>query len=177
MDYSESTEHESPIDTPTRASILMNSPCRRGGSPPGVTSHIISSSGNLEFSLRNRPKNTRVCRKPWSGHNVIGEAMKASDDVMASQLREMPRASRDLEKSKIEVQLKLFAEQMDYACEKDCRLYGKFVIANENAHLAILKYGEVVSCLAQLSQLLNRVLTAPKSLTTEKTISTRHASA
>ena len=58
---------------------------------------------------------------------------------MAFQLRQMAEASRDLEKSKIEVQLKLFVEQMDYAREKDGCLYENSLIANENARLAILK--------------------------------------
>ena len=106
------------------------------------------------------------------GHNVIAKATKAFGDIMASQLRQMAEASRDLEKSKIEVQLKLFAEQMDYAREKDHCLYENCLIANENACLAILKQGEVVSCLAQLSQVLSKGFIAPKSLSIEKTIST-----
>ena len=118
MDYSESTKYGSPIDTPICALTPMNSPCQRGGLPPRVTPHIINSSGNSKFSLRRRSGNIGVHRKSLSGHNVIAEATKASGDVMASQLRQMARASRDLEKSKIEVQLKLFAKQMDYACEK-----------------------------------------------------------
>ena len=87
-------------------------------------------------------------RKSLSGDNVIVEATKASEDVMASQLRQMAEASRDLEKSKIEVQMKFVAEQMDYAREKDSCLYENSLIANENARLAILIHGEVVSCLA-----------------------------
>ena len=78
-------------------------------------------------------------QKSSSVHNVIAEATKAFEDVLASQLRQMAKASRDLERSKIEVQLKLFVEQMDYAREKDCHLYENSLIANENAHLAILK--------------------------------------
>jgi hypothetical protein len=40
---------------------------------------------------------------------------------------------------------------MEYQREKDRRLYESSLIANENARLAIIKQGEVVSCLAQLS--------------------------
>jgi hypothetical protein len=54
---------------------------------------------------------------------------------MAMQMRDMAAASRDLEKNKIDVQLKLFLEQMEYQREKDRRLYETSVIANENAPL------------------------------------------
>jgi hypothetical protein len=90
-----------------------------------------------------------------TGHNVIVEATKASGEVMVTQMRDMAAASWDLERSKIEVQLKLFAEQMAYQRKKDRRLYENAVIANENAHLAIQKQGEVVSCLSQLSSVLS----------------------
>jgi hypothetical protein len=93
-----------------------------------------------------------------SGHNIIAEATKASGEVMASQMRDMAESSRELERNKIEVQLKLFTEQMAYQREKDRRLYENVVIANENARLAILKQGEVVSCLAQLSYVLSKGL-------------------
>jgi hypothetical protein len=66
----------------------------------------------------------------------------------------MAAASRDVKRSKIEVQLKLFSEQMDYQREKDRRLYESSLIANKNTRLAIIKQGEVVSCLAQLSSVL-----------------------
>jgi hypothetical protein len=49
-----------------------------------------------------------------SGHNLIADATRASGDVMASQMLDMAEASCELERSKIEVQLKLFMEQMAY---------------------------------------------------------------
>jgi hypothetical protein len=55
-----------------------------------------------------------VRRKSLSSHNVIADATKASGEVMAMQMRDMATASRELERSKIEVQLKLFSEQMEY---------------------------------------------------------------
>jgi hypothetical protein len=73
---------------------------------------------------------------------------------MAMQMRDMAAASRELERSKIEVQLKLFSEQMEYQREKDRRLYESAIMANKNARLAIMKQGEVVSCLSQLSSVL-----------------------
>jgi hypothetical protein len=77
---------------------------------------------------------------------------------MASQMHDMAESSHELERNKIEVQLKLFTEQMAYQREKDRRLYENAVIANENARLAILKQGEVVSCLTQLSFVLSKGL-------------------
>jgi hypothetical protein len=73
---------------------------------------------------------------------------------MAMQMRDMAAVSRELERSKIEVQLKLFSEQMEYQREKDRRLYESAMMANENARVAIMKQGEVVSCLSQLSSVL-----------------------
>lgn len=43
----------------------------------------------------------------------------------------------------MEIQLKLFAEQMEYQREKDRRVH-------ENAKLSIIKKGEVVECLSRL---------------------------
>jgi hypothetical protein len=114
----------------------------------------ISSSDASEFSSRQRLGNTGVRRKSLSSHNVIAEATKASGEVMAMQMRDMAAVSRELERSKIEVQLKLFSEQMEYQREKDRRLYESAMMANENARVAIMKQGEVVSCLSQLSSVL-----------------------
>jgi hypothetical protein len=50
-----------------------------------------------------------MCRKSLSGHNVIIKATKANGEVMAMQMRDMASASQDLERSKIEVQFKLFS--------------------------------------------------------------------
>jgi hypothetical protein len=115
---------------------------------------FISSTNDSDFSSKRRPGNTAMRRKSLSSHNILAEATKASGEVMAMQMREMAAASRDLERSKIDIQLKLFLEQMEYQREKDRRLYENARMANENAHLAIIKQGEVVSCLAQLSNVL-----------------------
>lgn len=74
-------------------------------------------------------------------------------------MQEIADASRELERSKIEVQLKLFTEQMAYQREKDRRMYENAAIANDNARLAILKQGKMVSCLSQLSNVLSKGLT------------------
>ena len=73
---------------------------------------------------------------------------------MAIQMKDMAAVSRDLERSKIEVQLKLFSKQMAYQREKNRRLYENTVVVNENAKLSIMKQDEVVSCLQNLSIVL-----------------------
>lgn len=129
------------------------------GIPPGITPHVLSSSDNTSYGVQRRPGNTGVRRKNISGHSVIAEATKATGAVMASQMQEIADASRDLERSKIEVQLKLFSEQMAYQREKDRRMYENASIANDNARMAIIKQGEMVACLSQLSTVLGRGLT------------------
>ena len=128
------------------------------GLPPGITPHYISSSETSHFAMQRRPGNTGVKRKSVSGHAVIAEATKATGAVMAQQMQDIVDASRDLERSKIGVQLKLFSEQMSYQREKDRRLYENAAIANDNAKLSILKQGEMVSCLSHLSTVLSNSL-------------------
>jgi hypothetical protein len=65
-------------------------------------------------------------------------------------MKAMADASRELERGKIDVQLKLFAEQMEYQREKDHKLYESSRITQENAHLSIIKQGEVVQALTKL---------------------------
>jgi hypothetical protein len=67
-------------------------------------------------------------------------------------------SSTTMEKTKLEVQLKLFQKHMEYQCENDRRIY-------ENATLAIEKHGEVVQCLSQISMVLNIGLKVPMSNT------------
>jgi hypothetical protein len=79
-------------------------------------------------------------------------------------MKAMAEASREVEHRKIDVQLKLFAEQMDYQCEKDWRLYESSRIAQENARLSIIKQGEVVQALSKISGVLrNGLLVSPNS--------------
>ena len=77
---------------------------------------------------------------------------------MTEQMKDIAECSRDLERSKIEVQLKLFSEQMEYQRQKDHRLYVNSFVANENARFSILKQGEMVNYLAQLSSVLSKSL-------------------
>lgn len=49
-----------------------------------------------------------------SGPTVIAEATKATGEIMTKHMLDIAECSRELERSKIEVQLKLFSEQMLY---------------------------------------------------------------
>lgn len=44
---------------------------------------------------------------------------------------------------------------MQYQREKDRRLYEQGLLAAENAHLAILKQGELVECMSSISKVLS----------------------
>ena len=103
------------------------------GVPAGIMPQVLSSSENSLSALNRRPGNTGVRRKNVSGHTVIAEATKTTGAVMATQMQTIAEASRELERSKIEVQLKLFSEQMEYQREKDRRMYEHAAAANENA--------------------------------------------
>ena len=49
--------------------------------------------------------------------------MKAIGDVMVAQMKEIIGATRESESNRVEVQLKLFAEKMQYQRDKDQRLF------------------------------------------------------
>ena len=83
---------------------------------------------------------------------------------MATQIRDMAEASRDVERSKIEVHLKVFSQQMEYYRERDRRILDNAGVANLNARLAIEKQGEVVQCLLQLTNVLSAGLRLPKAV-------------
>jgi hypothetical protein len=108
-----------------------------GTSP--ATSHIISSSDTSEYAPTRKVGSTGVKRKNLSTHHVIAEAAKSSGEFLAQQMKAMADASHELERRNIDVQLKLFAEQMEYQREKDRRLYESSRIAQENARLSIIK--------------------------------------
>jgi hypothetical protein len=158
IEASESDRVGSQIPVPIGGNTAVSNLRPASRLPAGVTPFVLSTSDTSEFCKKIRPGNTGIHRKNVLGHNVIAEAIRASGEVMGSQMRDMAEFSRELERNKIEVQLKLFTEQMAYQREKDRRLYENAVIANENARLAILKQGEVVSCLAQLSSVLSKGL-------------------
>ena len=174
-DYVQATDDSTPPRSPRVASSTPSrsasaTECARtpnsrpyNGLPPGITLQNISSSDTSHFGAGRRPGNTCVKRRNMTGHTVMAEATKATGAAMAQQMQDIAEASRELERSKIEVQLKLFSEQMSYQREKDRRLYENASIANDNARLSILKQGEMVSCLSQLSQVLSQSLNVNKN--------------
>ena len=136
------------------APIATATPLPKGTIPPGVTTHLLSSNETVEASGRSRPSNTGQRRKSLSGHSLIANATRATGEAMAEQMKQMAKESQELEKSKIEVQTRLFDQQMQYQIERDMRLQENARLANENAKLAIEKQGQVVLCLANLSSAL-----------------------
>ena len=131
------------------------------GIPTGLTPQapqVISSSDTSEFTVKRRSGNIGVRRKNLTAHNVIAEATKATGNVLAQHMQDIAESSRELERSKIEVQLKLFSEQMEYQREKDWRIYENALAANENARLSILKQGDMVNFLVHLSSVLSKSL-------------------
>jgi hypothetical protein len=116
---------------------------------------ILSSSNSGTSSGRRNPGSTGVRRRTSSAHAALAEATKATGEVMVAQMQAMVGATKKTETNRLEVQLKLFAEKMQYQREKDQKLHEQGVRASENARLAIVKQGELVQCLSQISKVLN----------------------
>jgi len=81
-----------------------------------------------------------VKRKNITGPAVIAEATKSTGAVMASQMKNISEAS-------LEVQVKLFLEQLSYQRERDLRLH-------ETAKLTVIKQNEMVQCFRELIAVL-----------------------
>lgn len=145
----------SPIPNPHRE--LPSKPTARPKSfiPTGVSPQVISSSDTSENTIHRRPGNTTIKRKTLTGHTVVAEETKATGELMATEMREMVLCSRDIEWSKMDIQLKLFEEQMDYQREKDRKLDLRAHRVDENAKLSIMKQREVVECLSKLTVVLS----------------------
>lgn len=124
-----------------------------------MTPHVINSSNTGDLGDRGRPGNTAVRRKSISGHSIMAEATRATGNVMAGEMRAVAEVGRELERSKIQVQLNLFEKQMEYNRECDRRLHENAAVVNENAKLAIQKQGQVVQCLAHIAHVLRSGLT------------------
>ena len=89
---------------------LVSRPLR--GVPASITPVVISLSDTCENVVKRRGGNTAIRRKNLIGHSVIAEATKARGLIMAQYMQDIAKSSRDLERSKIDVHLKLFSEQM-----------------------------------------------------------------
>lgn len=81
---------------------------------------------------------------------------------MANQMKEVADASLQVKRRKIDVQLKLFQEQMSYQRERDLRLYKTALLTHDNACLAILKQQGMVHCLQELTAVLGAGLSTKK---------------
>jgi len=77
--------------------------------PLGVTPQIISSLDTGDLQLPTRSGSKVVHRKSMSGHSIMAEATRAIVHVMAREMRAIAKAGRELERSKIDVQFKLFS--------------------------------------------------------------------
>jgi hypothetical protein len=108
-------------------------------STSSTTVHVISSSETSSSIPARKLGSIGVKRKNLFAHHVLAEAAKSSGELLAQEMKAMVEASRELECGKIDVQLKLFAEQMDYQRKKDRRLYKNARIAQENVRLSIIK--------------------------------------
>jgi hypothetical protein len=100
-----------------------------------VTPHVISSSDTFGYAPTRKAGSTGVKQKNLFVHHVITDATKSSGELLAHQMKAMADINRELKYGKVDVQLKLFAEQMEYQCEKDRRLYKSSRIVHENARL------------------------------------------
>jgi hypothetical protein len=126
--------------------------------PRRISPVLLSSSQLGGSSARRHAGSTGVRRRTSAGHAALAEATKATGDVMVAQMKEIVGATRESESNRMEVQLKLFAEKMQYQRNKDQRLYEHGLLAAQNARLAILKQAELVQCLSTISKVLSACL-------------------
>jgi hypothetical protein len=70
----------------------------------------------------------------------------------------MSDMNKSTKEAKLEVQMRLFTEQMSFMLEKDQRINNNAKAAQENAKLAIEKEEELIRCLANISVVLGRGL-------------------
>lgn len=70
-------------------------------------------------------------------------------------MKEMTSVTKKTESNKLEVQLRLFSEQMTYKRERDMRIYEQSLMTADNARLAIIKQGEIVLALGNISSALS----------------------
>ena len=66
-----------------------------------------------------------------SNHQALIKCTKTSVERLAAQLEKIANTTREVEANKLEVQLRLFTENMGYQRESDQRLYEQGVVAKE----------------------------------------------
>ena len=84
-----------------------------GVSPILRGSTVLLSDSSHSISKR-RIGNTAIRRKSSGGGSALLEVAKASGEATATQMREMASVTKETESNKLEVQLRLFSEQMAY---------------------------------------------------------------
>ena len=125
-----------------------------GGTPPLKESTVILSDSSHSITKR-KIANTAIRRKSSGGVNALLEVAKSSGEAIATTMREMTSVTKETESNKLEVQLRFFSEQMAYQRERDMRVYEQSLLAADNARLAILKQGEIVKALGNISTVLS----------------------
>ena len=125
-----------------------------GVTPPLRGSTVLLSDSSHSITKR-KIANTAIRRKSSGGVSALVEVAKASGEAIATQMKEMASVTKETESNKLEVQLRLFSEQMAYQRERDMRVYEQSLLAADNARLAILKQGEIVLALGNISSVLS----------------------
>ena len=122
--------------------------------PPlrGSTVLLFDSSHSI---TKRKIANTAIKKKSSGGVSALVEVAKASGEAIATQMKEMASVTKETESNTLEVQLRLFLEQMAYQRERDMRVYEQSLRAADNARLAILKQGEIVLALGNISSVLS----------------------
>lgn len=70
-------------------------------------------------------------------------------------MKEMASVTKETESNNLEVQFRLFSEQMAYQRERDMRIYEQNLMAADNVRLAIIKQGEIILALRNISSILS----------------------
>ena len=125
-----------------------------GVTPPPKGSTVLLSDSSHSITKR-RIANTAIRRKSSVGVSALLEVAKSSGEAIATTMREMASVTKETESNKLEVQLRLFSEQMAYQRERDMRVYEQSLLAADNARLTILKQGEIVKALGNISSVLS----------------------
>ena len=127
--------------------------------PPRGSTVLLSDSS---YSITKREiANTAIRRKSSAGVSALVEVVKSSSEAIASQMKEITSIIKKTESNKLEVQLRLFLEQMTYQREQDMRIYEQSLFAADNVRLAILKQEEIVLGLGNISSVLALGLKGP----------------
>ena len=124
-----------------------------GVTPPLRSTNLLSDSSHS--ITKRKIANTVIRRKSSGGVSALVEVANALGEAIAIEIKEMISVTKETESNKLEVQLRLFSEQMAYQRERDMHIYEQSLLTADNARLAILKQGEIVLALANISSVLS----------------------